>query len=338
MVKWQSEQELTRDMLVYDKMWPVFMGIYMWDFALTFWFDWWLLTCRTPFRWPHVPYLVARYSVIGQFVLLCTFGTNQDIGRCDIRYHLLTVVIVSGTGCASLNLAIRTVRIWNSKFPVLVIVTLLVLSQWGVLLSGAVRFFMTAFNPRQGCLVSDPHGAQIILVYATTLLVDVSVLLIGMVGLTRGGSELRIWRLGDLGRILFAQGMLYFVVTSVVNAFSVVFAALNLNTVMDIMLSVPALVVSTIASCRCVTSLFAMYIKPQDGRSDGTTAVSGGSSHGIKFSSVMDPPRSSRMEQCQAEGAASAAPHATTGHGSTLSTIPRQYRTNRSALSPIPEV
>ncbi|EPQ52864.1 hypothetical protein GLOTRDRAFT_95679 [Gloeophyllum trabeum ATCC 11539] len=179
MVKWQSEQELTRDMLVYDKMWPVFMGIY-----------------------------------------ICTFGTNQDIGRCDIRYHLLTVWLgrdslrhrvrfpkprnTHTSLGQSKNLEQQAPGSGNSYAASIESVGRPSIRKG----TGAVRFFMTAFNPRQGCLVSDPHGAQIILVYATSL--------------TRGGSELRIWRLGDLGRILFAQGMLYFVVTSVVNAFSVV--------------------------------------------------------------------------------------------------------------------
>ncbi|KZT22031.1 hypothetical protein NEOLEDRAFT_1138574 [Neolentinus lepideus HHB14362 ss-1] len=281
MVNWESEQEMVRDALAYSKIWPVFMGIYVYDFFLTLWFDWWLISGQIPFRWPYVSYLLGRYSTLVLFIVLITLKGGSYPNGCDARFHVLTIVIVLGNACASFNLAIRTVRIWQSQSIVLGIVTTFILVQWGVLLSGTIKFLRTQFDPQFGCFVIAPHSVQIMLVYSANLLVDVSVLVIGMIGLTRGGSDLRIWRLGDLSRILLTQGMLYFLVTSIVNAFSVVgslhircdrlfncslqvFAALNLNTIMDIMLSVPAVVVSTMASCRCVTSLIWLYKVPND--------------------------------------------------------------------------
>ncbi|TFK47689.1 hypothetical protein OE88DRAFT_1665251 [Heliocybe sulcata] len=272
-------------------MWPVFMGIYGYDFLLTFWFEWWLLTGKIPFRWPYVSYLMGRYSVLTSFFILNTINSGSKLEGCDARVHVLTIVIILGHACASFNLAIRTITIWQNQAIVFGIVMTLILSQWGILLMGAVRFLRTQSDPRLGCLVITPHSVQIILVYSMNVVVDVVVLVIGVLGLTRGDSDFRMWRLGDMRGILFAQGMSYFLVTSVVNAVSVVFAILNLNTVMDIMLSVPALVVSTIASCRCVTFLIQIYKSSRQTQTDGIAPASPQLPGNTEFTSAMELPR-----------------------------------------------
>ncbi|KAK7470872.1 hypothetical protein VKT23_002288 [Stygiomarasmius scandens] len=59
----------------------------------------------------------------------------------------------------------------------------------------------------------------------------------------------------DLWKLLFRDGLIYFLVTFSANCIPAVLNVLNLNTPMNVIATIPAAVVSSIASCRAVMRL-----------------------------------------------------------------------------------
>ncbi|KZT25228.1 hypothetical protein NEOLEDRAFT_374017 [Neolentinus lepideus HHB14362 ss-1] len=255
MVHWKATDEIERDKDIYTKMWLVFMGIYFYDFLLTLWFEWRLLTRKLSFRWPYVPYLIGRYALILMFSVMLMPGSGEH-EHCDGRFYILSICTGFGTGCASLNLAIRTIMIWHRKLVVAAIVTALAVGQWVSLMLSAGKFIHTGISSRFGiCLAPKIYNTEMLVCYVYTLLFDLIVLAGAVAGLVKDAPETHVWRVSDIRRLVVVQGLGYFLIAAIANVFSAVFAALRLNPVMDIMLSVPAIVISTIASCHCVTGL-----------------------------------------------------------------------------------
>ncbi|KAK1227929.1 hypothetical protein PQX77_009068 [Marasmius sp. AFHP31] len=66
----------------------------------------------------------------------------------------------------------------------------------------------------------------------------------------------------DLWKLLFQDGLVYFLVTFTANCFPTVFNILNLSTIVNVITTIPPAVVSSIASCRAVMRL--MQYRPDD--------------------------------------------------------------------------
>ncbi|KDQ51830.1 hypothetical protein JAAARDRAFT_494059 [Jaapia argillacea MUCL 33604] len=259
MVDWQNSNELSRDVNIFEKTWAICFGVYVWDYLHTFWFEWWIVTRRVPFRWPYVPYFVGRYSLLWLFVTLCTLQVFLPL-HCDAPYRILLANFIISTGCASLNLAIRTVTIWEYKRIVVWPVVVLSLGHWSALLVACIEFLQVDFDGGENsCFEVQVNNTVFVSLYICTVIFDFIVLIAGIVGLVRRRSVSKHDDPRDLRRTLYNQGIVYFILTFMANIACVVLAGLNFNPVMDIMSSIPALVISMIASCHCVTSLLWNY-------------------------------------------------------------------------------
>ncbi|EPQ51632.1 hypothetical protein GLOTRDRAFT_133003 [Gloeophyllum trabeum ATCC 11539] len=260
LIDWSDPGEIERDAGIYEKVMAFFMGIYGYDFLQTLWFEWWIITGKVHFKWPYIPYFLGRYSVIAMFAVLNKLDYHSIMAECDVEYKFIAVTFMLGTGCASLNLAIRTALIWKYKGYAVTTLIAIAAVHWYCVINAAVKFIRTDYDSFFGaCLIVQTHQDALTALYIATLIFDMLILIASIVGLLRGSSDMRGWHMHDIRRVLFRQGIEYFLLTSLVNTSSVVFARLNYNTIMDIILSVPALVISMIASCHCVTSLILTY-------------------------------------------------------------------------------
>ncbi|KAL0580760.1 hypothetical protein V5O48_001225 [Marasmius crinis-equi] len=83
----------------------------------------------------------------------------------------------------------------------------------------------------------------------------------------------------DLWKLLFQDGLVYFLVTFTANCFPVVFNVLNLNILINVITTIPPAAVSSIASCRAVMRL--MQFRPGD--STVTGVIGGRNTSSIRF-------------------------------------------------------
>ncbi|KDQ09299.1 hypothetical protein BOTBODRAFT_69257, partial [Botryobasidium botryosum FD-172 SS1] len=110
---WNSVEEITLDLHVYQMYSVATLGVWIWEMFITSWFDWAILTGRKKWKWPMALYFTARYGL-----LLCYILTILDLNtRVKVNCQALIVIIqlVAGiaTAAASGMLMLRTFAIWD---------------------------------------------------------------------------------------------------------------------------------------------------------------------------------------------------------------------------------
>ncbi|KDQ51833.1 hypothetical protein JAAARDRAFT_73331 [Jaapia argillacea MUCL 33604] len=276
MTDWHDPDVLPEEATAFSGVFAFCIGLYLWDIVQTLWFEWGLVSRKIPMRWSYVPYFVGRYAVITLFATLMSMGFGS-IDNCSatFRFALAQVSFALAVAGASLNLTIRTVAIWRCNRYVTALLIGLSLFHWTTLFFFAVQFTQTSSTDNGSCDVNSGGDGSLTAVYVTTIVLDLLVFVLSIVGLarfaaptTQGGSGDRLWR------AVLKQGVGYFLLTLLLNVPSLVLASLNLNSrpfpyfrsqachlvvhflgMMEVMSSLPAMICSVMASCRAVSSL-----------------------------------------------------------------------------------
>ncbi|KDQ55400.1 hypothetical protein JAAARDRAFT_37421 [Jaapia argillacea MUCL 33604] len=256
MVNWQDPAEIGKEAAIFENIFSFCFGLYLWDYCHTLWFEWGLLSRQTPFKWTFMPYLVGRYSLIVMLVGLATLTEIKDEPHCGVLYRLLNFTNAISMACSSMNLAIRTAALWQHHRSIITLLVAMSLGQLGVATFFGTRFIVSgSTGPLDTCETTETRHNVLVVLYVYTIVFDFIVLVLGIKGLMRyTESENRVSRT-QLWNLLYRQGIGYFLLTFVFFVPSTTLAALNLNHMMDVMLSVPTIVGSTIASGHCVISL-----------------------------------------------------------------------------------
>ncbi|KAG8690051.1 hypothetical protein FRC09_012159, partial [Ceratobasidium sp. 395] len=148
-------------------------------------------------------------------------------------------------------LMLRAIAIWSRKTYITTGLLVIALGHWAILFLGVLSV-RSAWNPTMNvCVVTGTSTTLLRLVYGYTMAFDLTVLVVSTAGLLRSGGR----QGSDLWKLLFRDGIVYFLVAFVGNAVASVFTILHLNAAMDIMFTVPAAVFSCIVACRAVRRL-----------------------------------------------------------------------------------
>ncbi|KAH8099896.1 hypothetical protein BXZ70DRAFT_941747 [Cristinia sonorae] len=148
---------------------------------------------------------------------------------------------------ASMNLAIRTMVIWSAKY-VTIVLSILCVGHWGVVMSATT--VRTEQVPGQGCVAVETKRVLLMLVFIYTLAFDATIFLLTAWKLS-GGRDYH----SRLVRMLFRDGLVYFLLVTIMNIPVVVFSSLNLNPIMNIIFNIPAATLSSILACRATRRL-----------------------------------------------------------------------------------
>ncbi|KDQ51831.1 hypothetical protein JAAARDRAFT_184653 [Jaapia argillacea MUCL 33604] len=297
MVDWHDPDVLRQEDTAFMGAFAFCIGLYIWDFLQTLWFEWALVMRKLPMRWPYIPYFVGRYAVLSLFAALLTMGLTSSYD-CSATIRFMLVSFAFAVGGASVNLTIRTVVIWRCNRYVTALLVVISVFHWTALFFFAGHF--TQARPRaNGTCDIDSHGdGSLTAVYAMTIILDLLVFVLSIVGLARfadpaqGGRRTRLWR------AVLKQGIGYFLLTLLLNVPSLVFASLNLNLMMEVMSSLPAMICSVMASCRAVNSL--IRDPDSDGVHDDAPPVARTTFHNETiFTTHIDLPDIGRVETIQ---------------------------------------
>jgi len=181
-------------------------------------------------------------------------------------------------GSASTLLMLRTVAVWNCSPRIVVPLILASMGQWGMLIHGIVTIRSQWSDVERACIVegAPPKFMEVIFLYC--VLFDLVVLVLTTTGLYLSPARSSLWQL------LFRQGIIYFIAAFVANMIPTIFLMLNLNSLMNIMFHVPAIVITSIVSCRSFVSLTNftsndVYVYPAGG-SSGNGVIQAHTSYG----------------------------------------------------------
>ncbi|KAJ4472271.1 hypothetical protein J3R30DRAFT_3524185 [Lentinula aciculospora] len=250
MVNWSDPQEVDRDSLAFDRIVFCFLGVTLWELFSTWEFEWSLLRGRRKLRWPLVFFFLSRYCILLAFVgIIVSLSVTTRI-NCGALYVFNSWAGNMTLLCSSTSLMLRTIALWERKLTVVAPLGLLCIAFWAILYRTMFIVRADWSDAAQNCVVTSTEPSLLNVTFFFTMGFDFVILVYTYVALvTKHTARTDLWKL------LFHDGLVYFLVTFTANCIPAVFNVLNLNTPMNVVATTPAAAVSSIASCRAVMRL-----------------------------------------------------------------------------------
>ncbi|KAI0081514.1 hypothetical protein K474DRAFT_1756051 [Panus rudis PR-1116 ss-1] len=239
MPDWMSPESLTQQTAGIVNLTHVFAGIYLWEVLMSLTFEWEYLTRRRKFKWPMVCYFLVRYVALSAMV-----GSGLD---CKSFFTFLQMAGNCARGLATINLALRTIAVWQRDRYIVVGIVLLILGHWSLIFQGVL--LEAEEVPGQGCQIVHTNTKILTADFVYSMIFDLIILLL------TAYKVLQLKTQSGLVSLLFYDGLIYFLCAFTANLLAAIFMILDLSPVMSIMFNVPAVVVCAIASTRAVRSL-----------------------------------------------------------------------------------
>ncbi|GBE83841.1 hypothetical protein SCP_0508980 [Sparassis crispa] len=231
MVDWSSEAELAVDADAFTKLMHCLAGVYFWEFAVSLEFDWAFLAGKKQFNWRLIFYWLGRYCLFFAMIgILTALDVTSEI-NCQALYTFNQLAGDAAVGLASINLSLRTMAIWSQNRYIVILLVIVILGHWALILQGRSSNTILAAT------------------FIYSMCFDALVMTLSALKLApRAGHS-------QLIRLLFKDGLIYFLVAFIANLIATVFMLLDLNSVMSVVFNVPAAVASTIVASRAVRRL-----------------------------------------------------------------------------------
>ncbi|KAI0782933.1 hypothetical protein C8Q75DRAFT_737261 [Abortiporus biennis] len=258
MTNWQDPAVIAAEGQALIKLSFAMIGIYFWEFLISFHFDWEYITRQRRFRLAMILYFLNRYiMLIVLITLTIVFSVTSKI-NCDPIYKFMTIGGNFAVALASANLSVRMVAVWNMNRWLAIATVLANLGLWGIICTGTQ--ISAAWQDGAGCVITHTDNVTITALYAYSVALDLSVLVLTAYKLF---TTMRHRDASHLVKILFRDGLIYFVTAFLLNVIVTTFDALDLNPIMSIIFNVPSAVFVTIAATRAVRNL-QRYVAPVD--------------------------------------------------------------------------
>ncbi|KAI0370506.1 hypothetical protein BV20DRAFT_1073819 [Pilatotrama ljubarskyi] len=242
MVDWQSPEEIANDGAAFDKFMHVLLGLYLWEFVTSLPFDWQFISGKRKFKWPLIFYFAGRYFLLFALIgIAIALNVTRPV-NCQALYTYNQIFGNASIGLASINLSLRTMAVWSQAWYIVGILVGVILGHWVLLLHGIL--LKAAWIPGQGCAITHTSNSILAATFIYSMCFDFFVL------------SLTAWKLGVVSvprkdrskivRLIFDDGLIFFIVAFVANLIATIFMMLNLNAVMSIIANVPAAIASTV--------------------------------------------------------------------------------------------
>ncbi|KAK0203656.1 hypothetical protein DFS33DRAFT_1431159 [Desarmillaria ectypa] len=275
MPDWRSQSEIALDNDVFIKLMHALLGVYVWEFFVSLSFDWDFMSGRKKFRWPMIFYFLNRYLLLFALIgIAISLNITKEV-NCQALYTFNQLAGNAAVGLASINLSLRTIAVYAQSKIIIGLLILLTLGHWSLILQGMLPgLYLHPFYAFQHefytgvlinadwipetetCIITSANNTILAATFIYSMVFDFVILalntykLVGRRG-PSGGSQLT--------RMLFSDGLVYFIIAFLSNLIATVFMCLNLNAVMSVIFNVPAAIGSTIVACRAVRRLNKFY-------------------------------------------------------------------------------
>jgi len=253
MPDWKSPIELQVDALAFTKLNHALLGIYAYEWLISLDFEWDIITGRKRFRWPLVFYFANRYLLLFALIgIVIALDTTTEI-NCQALYLFNQLAGNAAVGLASINLSIRTMAVWSQNVWIVGFLTILILGHWSLILQGVL--LKATWVEGVGCVITSTNNTVLAATFIYSMCFDFSVLTLNAYKLVGGNSRTSGLAGSRIAKMIFEDGLIFFLIAFLANLIATVFMLLNLNQIMSVIFNVPAAVASTIVACRVVRRL-----------------------------------------------------------------------------------
>jgi len=126
---------------------------------------------------------------------------------------------------------LRSIAIWQRNRWIIIFFLVVGCGLWGVQMHGVTTVHASWAPLLATCNVESVTGIYLTLVYLYTMFTDLSVLIVTLAGLSWSPGRSGLWRM------LWDQGIMFFIVAFVANLIPAVMLLVNLNPVINIVRS-----------------------------------------------------------------------------------------------------
>ncbi|KAI0635344.1 hypothetical protein C8Q77DRAFT_1054891 [Trametes polyzona] len=278
MVKWEDPNVVFYVFFLYEQIAVFLLGFYGTQYLWSAYIEWELITRKRAFRIVHIPWLLARYVMLTALLFFVITGRSRSRIACDVAYRTFASLGSGAAMLASLTLCSRPAAIlWTlrQRWPLAVLVVMGVVQFLYVILQGILTVRARWDSKSASCEVYNSDNNVLGGFYLYTFVYDVVILGMTLLAVHRVHTEKmyqgRRWRVGDA---LCVQGIWYVAATCAVNIPVSTLAFLNLNPGMNILLSLPAVTISVIASSLTLFAFDDHNEKDSEGRRTGESRAS----------------------------------------------------------------
>ncbi|KAH0826679.1 hypothetical protein J3R83DRAFT_5067 [Lanmaoa asiatica] len=252
MTNWQSLSELSTDLVVFDRLMHALLGLYGWEVMLTLDFDWAVISGKRKFRWPLIFYFAGRYLLL--FAMIGILPVTPHSAWPVSIFHFARKFLLSLILYAT-HFDHHSMAIWSQNKWIVGIIVLLILGHWSLILQGVL--LQVNWVQGVGCTIIKSNTTILAATFIYSMSFDLIVLCLTAYKLawTRrisGTSGIH----SKLVRMVFSDGLVYFILAFLANLFATVFMIIDLNAVMSVIFNVPAAMASTIMASRVVRRLY----------------------------------------------------------------------------------
>ncbi|KAH9069416.1 hypothetical protein EDB83DRAFT_2674431 [Lactarius deliciosus] len=252
MVNFHDFEVIRADYAAFVNVMHCLVGVFLWDFFTTLYFEWDYITGRRKFRWTLLLYSLSRLGALGTAICnIVGFNVTHEI-NCQqwVLWSLITAFM--SVTCASALISLRVVAIWGRNYLVMGLTIGIWLTNVGFLLFGIVMVRLkdhSSWSPIvDKCLLEDTFHARDNV--AVTVATDIAQLIIMLVGLLRSRNT----KYG-IFRHLYVQGSIWLLAVTIGELPAVIFINLNLNDPWNMMFQSLAFFTMEIFATRMYRSL-----------------------------------------------------------------------------------
>ncbi|KAH9951797.1 hypothetical protein B0H21DRAFT_775945 [Amylocystis lapponica] len=224
-MNWTVQTVLAEDADAYGKLVFAIFGVYLWELFQTSNFEWSLITGKRKFVWPMVIFLfLCRYCLLSSLIgLIISLSMSTQI-NCQALYTFNAWAGNMSILCASTSLMLRTVALWERKLKVLLPLGFLSLAHWALLWRGMFVIKARYDATSDSCEVLYTNHIFLNISFFMTMGFDFVILVFTLAALIPGKTQK-----GRLWKLLFTDGLVYFLITFVCNMIPAILNVLDLN-------------------------------------------------------------------------------------------------------------
>ncbi|KAF9051501.1 hypothetical protein BJ165DRAFT_1340951 [Panaeolus papilionaceus] len=256
MPDWKSAKEIQAQGTAFGKLMHALLGLYLYEWLLSVDFDWDLVTRKKRFRWPLIFYFANRYLLFFALIGITISLDSSNRLNCQALYTFNQLSGDAAVALASINLSIRTMAIWAQNKYIIIGLVVVILGHWTLILQGIQ--LKAVWVEGVGCAITETNNRILAAIFIYSMCFDLTVLLLNtykLMGVNRGSIANEMMGRSRLAHMIFADGLIFFIIAFLANLIATVFMVLNLNQIMSVIFNVPAAVSSTIVACRAVRRL-----------------------------------------------------------------------------------
>jgi len=221
-------------------------GIYIWEFVLTFNYDYSVITGKRKFTSTFPLYLACRWSALLSILVQLHIPPGLDCQTFVVgvfAFGYLSFLF------ASALILLRVYALWERNKVIIICTSALWLANAVVYVYSTVTFRGRKDDNSTSCIIE--HSVHNRISVFTTFITDLMLLVLMLIGVLRwkGARQTGIWLL------LYTQGMAWVVVFTLAEVPPLIFITLNLSESLNLLPLVPGLVVVSIGASRMYRGL-----------------------------------------------------------------------------------